>query len=62
MEESAAEDGLHGGQAGAGVMAGGGGEVRQVRGGQILIAGVVAVMSPSLSNLMIDLEIRFYFD
>ncbi len=44
-----------------GVMVGSGGEVRQVRGGQILIAGVMAVMSPSLSNLMIDIEIRLFF-
>ena len=37
-------------------MVGGGGEVRQVRRGQILIAGVMAVMSPSLSNLIMYLE------
>ena len=56
------ETGLQGGgQAMGGVMVGSGGEVRQVRGGQILIAGVMAVMSPSLSNLMIDIEIRLFF-
>ena len=43
-----------GGHAMARVMVGSGGEVGELRGGEVLIAGVMAVMSPSLPNLRMD--------
>ena len=43
-----------GGHAMTRVMVGSGGEVGQLWGGEVLIAGVMAVMSPSLSNLRMD--------
>ena len=36
------------------VMVGSGGEVGELRGGEVFIAGVMAVMSPSLPNLRMD--------
>ena len=43
-----------GGHAMTRVMVGSGGEVGELRGGEVFIAGVMAVMSPSLPNLRMD--------